>query len=327
MLIDTAKIFISSGKGGNGIIHWRREKFAPKGGPDGGDGGKGGDVIIKANRQLTTLLDFKYKKKYSAKNGNDGEGSKCEGKSADDIFIEVPCGTILRDAESNEFIADLINDKEELIIAKGGKGGKGNHNFATPTNRAPRICTLGEPGIEKTIELELKILADVGLVGFPNAGKSTLISTISAAKPKIANYPFTTLEPNLGMVYFKEHKSFVVADIPGIISGAHEGKGLGIKFLKHIERTKILAFLIESTSANPKKDFEILMDELIFHNKDFIKRKKIVVFTKLDLIDEKVLKTLKKITFPKTEGVFFISSATKFGIEKLISEIWKVISK
>ena len=234
MFIDSAKIFVRSGNGGNGIIHWRREKYVPKGGPDGGNGGKGGDIIIRAEKQLTTLLDFRYKKRYIAQNGNAGEGSNKEGRSAEDILIKVPCGTIVKNALSGEVIVDLVKHGAEVVVARGGRGGKGNSEFATSTNQAPRICTPGEEGKDFNLELELKLLADVGLVGFPNAGKSTLISKISAAKPKIADYPFTTLVPNLGMVYFQEGKSFVVADIPGLIAGAHEGRGLGIQFLRHI---------------------------------------------------------------------------------------------
>ena len=327
MFIDSAKIFVASGKGGDGIIHWRREKFVPKGGPDGGDGGRGGDVIIKANKQLTTLLDFKYKRKYIANSGNKGEGSNCEGKSAVDVFIQVPCGTIVRDIFTKEIIIDLVNDGEEFVIAKGGRGGRGNMNFATPSNRAPRICTPGEPSIEKEIELELKLLADIGLVGYPNVGKSSLISVISAAKPKIANYPFTTLVPNLGMVYFKEHKSFVVADIPGLISGAHEGKGLGMQFLKHIERTKALAFLIDATTKDPKEDFKILQKELKFYNDELAKRKIIVIFSKCDLLTEKELKNIAKIKFPKGVKVLMVSSATRFGLVELVQEFWKIVSK
>ncbi|MEK7818898.1 MAG: GTPase ObgE [Bacteroidota bacterium] len=327
MFIDSAKIFVRSGKGGNGVIHWRREKFIPKGGPDGGDGGRGGDIIIEVNRQLTTLLDFRYKRRYVAKDGNPGEGSNCEGRSAKHTLIKVPCGTILRDALTKELIVDLTEDKQQFIILKGGRGGKGNTNFATSSNQAPRYCTPGEEGLEKNLELELKLLADVALVGFPNVGKSTLIASISAAKPKIANYPFTTLAPNLGMVYFKEHKSFVVADIPGLIEGAHEGKGLGIQFLRHIERTKVLAFMIESTSENPINDFEILQNELFTYNKDLLTRKKIIVFTKCDLLTEKELNKLKKIKIGKLIKKNFISSATRFGLDELVIKFWESISK
>ncbi len=323
MFIDSAKIFIRSGDGGNGIIHWRREKFIPKGGPDGGNGGKGGDVFIRANKQLSTLLDFKYKRKYIAKNGNQGEGSNKEGKSAHSITIEVPCGTIIRNFETKDLITDLIDDDDEIIIAKGGRGGRGNSEFATPSNRAPRICTPGNKGFELNLELELKLLADVGLVGLPNAGKSTLISTISHARPKIGNYPFTTLVPNLGMVYFKENASFVVADIPGLIEGAHLGKGLGIQFLRHIERTKILLYLLDSTSPDILHDYNILKRELVLFKKDISTKLSMIAITKIDLLDEKEKSKLKKIKFPKAMKVHFISSAINEGIDNLVSQLWK----
>ncbi len=327
MFIDSAKIYVRSGSGGNGIIHWRREKFIPKGGPDGGNGGVGGDVILRADKQLNTLLDFRYKKKFIAKNGNPGEGSNKEGRSAGPVVIKIPVGTIVRNKESGELVADLTEDGDELVIAKGGRGGKGNWVFRSPTNQAPRVCTPGEPGQEFYLELELKLLADIGLVGFPNAGKSTLISTISAAKPKIADYPFTTLVPNLGMVYFQENKSFVVADIPGLIEGAHEGKGLGIQFLKHIERTKALLYLIDCTSEDIKHDYKVLANELKKFNKDLPKKKSIVAVTKLDIADDDKRKELKKLKFPKSVPVHFISAATRDGITDLIEAMWKLVSK
>lgn len=327
MFIDSAKIYVRSGNGGNGIIHWRREKFIPKGGPDGGNGGVGGDVILRADKQLNTLLDFRYKKKFIAKNGNPGEGSNKEGRSAGHIVIKIPIGTIVRNKETGEIVADLTEDGDEFVIAKGGRGGKGNWVFRSPTNQAPRVCTPGETGKEFYLELELKLLADIGLVGFPNAGKSTLISTISAAKPKIADYPFTTLVPNLGMVYFQENKSFVVADIPGLIEGAHEGKGLGIQFLKHIERTKALLYLIDCTSEDIKHDYKVLANELKKFNKDLPKKKSIVAITKLDIADEAKRKELKKLKFPKSVPVHFISAATRDGISDLIEAMWKLVSK
>jgi GTPase len=327
MFIDSAKIFVKSGKGGDGIIHWRREKFIPKGGPDGGNGGIGGDVIIKADKQLNTLLDFRYTKKFLAKNGNPGEGANKEGRSADSITVKVPVGTVIRNAETGELIADLIENGEEFVVAKGGKGGKGNWVFRSPTNQAPRVCTPGTPGEEYWLQLEMKLLADIGLVGFPNAGKSTLISTISAAKPKIADYPFTTLVPNLGMVYFQEQKSFVVADIPGLIEGAHEGKGLGIQFLKHIERTKALLYLIDCTSEDIRKDFKILLNELKSFNKNLPKKKSIVAITKLDIADDEKRKEVKKLKFPKGVIVKYISAATREGIDDLVDAMWKLIEK
>ncbi len=327
MFIDSAKIYVRSGKGGNGIIHWRREKFVPKGGPDGGNGGKGGDIIFRADIQLNTLLDFRYKKKCIANDGNLGEGSNKEGRSAESLIIKVPCGTIIKNTETGEILADLTNDKEEIIIAKGGKGGKGNSEFATSTNQAPRICTPGEPGQEFHLELELKLLADVALVGFPNAGKSTLISKISAAKPKIADYPFTTLVPNLGMVYYAEEKSFVVADIPGLIEGAHEGKGLGIQFLKHIERTSVLLYLIDCTSETILEDFATLTKELKEFNKDLPKRPTVIALTKLDIADEELQKKLKSIKFKKGIPIHYISAVTGEGIEELVKELWKKLGR
>ncbi|MEW6061986.1 MAG: GTPase ObgE [Bacteroidota bacterium] len=327
MFIDSAKIYVKSGKGGDGIIHWRREKYVPKGGPDGGNGGNGGDVIIRADKQLNTLLDFRYTKRFIAKNGNPGEGSNKEGRSADPVIIKVPVGTLIRNSETGELISDLTHHAQEVLVAKGGKGGKGNWMFRSPTNQAPRICTPGEPGEELWLDLELKLLADIGLVGFPNAGKSTLISTISAAKPKIADYPFTTLTPNLGMVYFQEEKSFVVADIPGLIEGAHTGKGLGIQFLKHIERTKALAYLIDCTSEDIKKDFKVLQNELKEFNPDLLKKKSIIVITKLDIATDEIKKSLKKLTFPKKYPVYKISAVTNQGIDELKEAMWNLVKQ
>lgn len=325
MFIDSAKIYIRSGNGGNGIIHWRREKYVPKGGPDGGNGGRGGDVIIRADKQLHTLMDFRYKRRYIAKNGNPGEGSNREGKSAEPVIIKVPCGTILRNAETGETIADLVEHNAEIVVAHGGRGGKGNAMFATATNQAPRICTPGEPGQELNLELELKLLADVGLVGFPNAGKSTLISKISAAKPKIADYPFTTIHPNLGMVHLDEEKSFVVADIPGLIEGAHEGKGLGTQFLRHIERTKVLVYLIECTSSNPKKDFTVLRNELKSFDPSIPKKPTLIALTKLDIADDERRKDLKNIKFGREIAVHYISAVTGEGLKKLVAAMWKAL--
>lgn len=327
MFIDSARIFVRSGSGGSGIIHWRREKYVPKGGPDGGNGGKGGDVIIRAEKQLTTLLDFRYKKRYIAQNGNPGEGSNREGHSGQGILIKVPCGTIVKNAASGELVADLVQHGSEVVAARGGRGGKGNSEFATSTNQAPRICTPGEDGREFHLELELKLLADVGLVGFPNAGKSTLISKISAAKPKIADYPFTTLVPNLGMVYFQPEKSFVVADIPGLIEGAHEGRGLGIQFLRHIERTRALVYLIECTSANHKSDFKTLVDELKSFKEELLKKPTIVAITKLDLAGVALRRSIKKLKFARGISVLPISAITGEGLEKLVSSMWAALDK
>ncbi len=322
--IDCATIHVKAGDGGVGCVSFRREKFVPKGGPDGGDGGRGGDVIIRANRQLSTLLDYRYKSKYKAPRGEHGLGSNKTGKSGEDVLLEVPTGTLIRDLATEEEVGDLVEDGQTLVMAKGGRGGRGNAAFATSTNQAPREYELGQEGEERGIELELKLLADVGLVGYPNAGKSTLISVISAAKPKIADYPFTTLVPNLGIVRVDAGKSFVVADIPGLLEGAHAGKGLGIQFLRHVERTKVLVFLVEATSKNPKADYRVLMNELKLFNKDLPKRPKIVALTKIDIVDEKKLKSLRKISFGKVPTLL-ISSVSGTGVKSLVAGMWKAI--
>ncbi|MAT58538.1 MAG: GTPase ObgE [Ignavibacteriae bacterium] len=324
MFIDYAKIELIAGNGGNGAVAFRREKYVPKGGPSGGNGGNGGSIIIKADRNLHTLLDFRYKKKYAAQNGQQGGNSLKDGKSAENLIIKVPVGTVVKDAESDLIIADLDEDEKEFIAAKGGKGGKGNSNFATPTNQAPRFAEDGKPGESANIILELKLLADVGLVGFPNAGKSTFISAISAAKPKIADYPFTTLQPNLGIVQYKDFQSFTVADIPGIIEGAHEGKGLGHKFLRHIERTGILLIMIECSEENPIEKYKIILNELEKYSDLLAEKEKIVVLTKVDLLPSEELKKLKKIKFPGyKDKLFIISSAAGIGINDLLDELWK----
>lgn len=324
--IDSATIHVQAGDGGVGCVSFRREKFIPKGGPNGGDGGRGGDVIIRANRQLNTLLDFRYKTTYKAPRGEHGLGYDKTGKSGEHIVLEVPTGTLIRDLDTEEIVGDLLEDGQELVIAKGGRGGRGNAAFATSTNQSPRQFEQGAPGEQREVELELKLLADVGLVGYPNAGKSTLISVISAAKPKIADYPFTTLVPNLGIVRIDAGKSFVVADIPGLIEGAHLGKGLGIQFLRHIERTKVLVFLVEATSENPKADYKVLLNELRLFNKNLPKKPKIIALTKVDIIDGKKLKSLRRIPFG-TVPTFLISSVSSVGIKKLVAEMWKAISK
>jgi GTP-binding protein len=324
--IDSVTIYIKAGDGGVGCVSFRREKFVPKGGPDGGDGGRGGDVIIRANKQLSTLLDYQYKARYKAPRGEHGLGSNKTGKSGIDIVLEVPTGTLIRDQESGEIVGDLLNDGQEIVGAKGGRGGRGNGAFATSTNQAPRQFEQGEPGDERTVELELKLLADVGLVGFPNAGKSTLISVISAAKPKIADYPFTTLIPNLGIARVDTGKSFVVADIPGLIEGAHTGKGLGIQFLRHIERTKVLVFLIEATSEDPKKEYTVLLNELKLFNASLIKKPRIVVLTKSDIVDDKTLRAVRKLKFGKVP-MHVISAATGSAVKDLVTEMWKAVSK
>jgi GTP-binding protein len=328
MFIDYAEVEIKAGRGGDGAVLFRREKYVPKGGPSGGDGGRGGHVYVQALHNLSTLLDFRYHKKYEAQKGAPGASALKHGKDGEDIIINVPVGTIIKDADSHKILFDLDQDNKKIMIAKGGRGGKGNSNFATPTNQAPRYAEQGREGQEKKVIFELKLIADVGLVGFPNSGKSTLISTISAARPKIADYPFTTLEPNLGIVQYKDFKSFTVADIPGIIEGAHEGKGLGIKFLRHIERTRILLFLIDITSENHQKDFTVLFNELKSYSPELAKKVKIVSFSKADLLPEEEVKKLakKKIRNADSNTLVF-SSATKQGVQELIDFLWKTLQK
>jgi GTP-binding protein len=325
--IDEARISVKAGDGGNGCISFRHEKYIPKGGPDGGNGARGGSVIICADRQLNTLLDFKYKRNYRAERGENGRGKDQGGKSGKDEVVKVPCGTLVRDALKGKTIVDLVHDGDEFIIAHGGKGGRGNGEFATPTNQAPRFAEPGTIGEEREVILELKLLADVGLVGFPNAGKSTLISVVSAAKPKIADYPFTTLTPNLGLVRYAEGKSFVIADIPGLIEGAHEGKGLGIQFIRHIERTRVLVFLVESISEDPKKDYQILLNELASYNPTIVKKKKIVAVTKMDIVDEADRKEFTKLKFGRGVVTVPISAVTGEGIRNLLDEMWKLLKK
>ena len=327
MFIDYAEIDIKAGDGGNGAVTFRREKYVPKGGPSGGNGGRGGDVVIEAHHNLSTLLDFRYKKHYIAKDGDLGANSLKDGKDGKDILINVPVGTIIKDAGSGKILFDLDTDNKRVIIAKGGKGGKGNSNFATPTNQAPRYAEPGKPGEMKKIIMELKLIADVGLVGFPNAGKSTLISKISAAKPKIADYPFTTLEPVLGIVRYKDYQSFTVADIPGIIEGAHEGKGLGIKFLRHIERTRILLFLIEVTSENIQKDHDVLLNELKTYSPALAKKTIITALSKADLLEEPDLKKIAKKKIKNSDSPLLIfSSATNQGVPELLDYLWKALN-
>jgi len=326
MFIDQATITVRSGKGGDGVVSFRREKFIPKGGPDGGNGGRGGSIIFRADRQLTTLMDFRYKRSYRAGDGDKGMSSNKTGKSADDLVIRVPAGTLIKDADHDKTYADLVSHGEEIIIAKGGRGGRGNAEFATPVIQAPRRATKGDQGEEKVIQLELKLLADVGLVGFPNAGKSTLISRISAAKPKIADYPFTTLIPNLGIVSVSEERSFVVADMPGLIEGAHAGKGLGIEFLKHIERTRVLVILIECTDDDLKGAYATLVHELKSFNDSMLTKPRLVAITKMDLADDKIKKNVRAAKFGKGIQAFPISSATGAGVKELVSAIWKKLS-
>lgn len=321
MFIDYAKIKVKAGDGGSGCSSFRREKFVPFGGPDGGDGGKGGDIIVKADGNLTTLVDYKYKKHYKAQRGVHGKGKNKNGKNGEDIILTIPVGTVIK--EDNEVIADIIENKQTFIVAKGGKGGKGNARFVSPANKAPTDWEVGEKGEEKTIELELKILADVGLVGFPNSGKSTLLSKISAATPKIADYPFTTLNPNLGAVKGKDSLSFVVADIPGLIEGAHSGKGLGEKFLKHIERAKILIFTIEAISENISEEFKVLKNEIHLFKKEILDKPRIIAITKIDLIENA---DIINPVFDENIPLVKISSLTGAGLDTLISTIAKHLS-
>jgi GTP-binding protein len=325
--IDEVKIFVKAGDGGNGAVSFRREKYVPKGGPDGGNGGRGGNVILRGDPQLNTLLDFKYRHEYRAEAGHKGMGKGMDGRAGKDLEIRVPLGCVVRIVDRKRKLVDITEKGQEYIIAQGGKGGRGNRNFATPRNQTPRFAEPGTEGEEKDIHLELKLLADVGLVGFPNAGKSTLISTISAARPKIADYPFTTLTPNLGMVRYKEGKSFVVADIPGIIEGAHEGKGLGYQFLKHIERTGVLVFLIDGMSEDPIADFEMLTHELESFSPKIAKKKKIVAITKSDLLQPDDVKARLTLKFGRGIKVFCISSVAGFFIPDLLDGIWSKLPR
>ena len=320
--IDHIKIFCKSGNGGRGSSSFRREKFVPKGGPDGGDGGKGGDIILKGNSQLWTLLHLRYTKHLKAENGEEGQGSKKHGKNGKDIVIEVPLGTIAKSADNDNISIEILNHNEEKILLEGGIGGLGNVHFKTSTKQAPQYSQPGIQGIEEWINLELKVLADVGLVGFPNAGKSTLLSSISKAKPKIGDYPFTTLTPNLGVIPYKDNLSFIMADIPGIIEGASEGKGLGIRFLRHIERNSILLFMIPVTSE-VDKEFKLLHKELKSYNKELLEKKIIIAVTKCDLLSEKELKEMK---FNLKQEIIKISSVTGYGLEHLKDAIWKKIN-
>ena len=315
--VDEAIIHVKAGGGGNGCVSFRREKFIPRGGPDGGNGGRGGSIILVADKSMTTLLDFHYRASFKAARGQHGQGSNKFGRGANDLVIKLPVGTLVKDAESGDVIMDMVRDEEKFIVAKGGRGGRGNAEFATATDRAPRRAEPGDLGEEKTLKLELKLLADVGLVGFPNAGKSTLLSVISSAKPKIADYPFTTLSPVLGIAKYKDH-SFVVADMPGLIEGASHGKGLGISFLKHIERTKAIAILIEATSYDPKSDFEKLIDEMRTYSAELPKKVKMVVFTKMDIVVDGCAKELRKLKLSGKIKKHFISAVRGDGIEKLL---------
>lgn len=328
MFIDQVTVEIKSGDGGNGAITFRREKYVPKGGPSGGNGGVGGSVYFVGDSQLSTLLDFKYKRTYFAEDGDDGASSLKDGKSGEDIIIRVPAGTLVKDAETKEVLFDVDEDRKMILALEGGRGGKGNANFATSTNQTPRYAEPGKPGKYLKVVLELKLIADIGLVGFPNAGKSTLISTISQAKPKIADYPFTTLEPNLGIVRYKDYKSLTVADIPGIIEGAHKGKGLGLKFLRHIERTKALFFLLDISSPTLKQDYKTLLRELRRYSPEMLNKPRLVGLSKCDLLPpEKVEQYLEKAKLIwKSETIAF-SSAAHINIDLLKDKFWEYSRK
>ena len=321
MFVDEARIYVKAGDGGNGCMSFRREKHVPRGGPDGGDGGDGGSVVFVVDSNLNTLIQFKYRQHFKAGRGSHGQGARKHGHSGDDVVISVPVGTIVRDAMTGAVLADMSEPEDHVIIAVGGKGGRGNTRFATATNQAPRRADSGLPGEARELLLELKLLADIGLVGFPNAGKSTLLSRVSAAHPKIADYPFTTLEPILGIVTYGDYRSIVMADIPGIIEGAHEGKGLGLRFLRHIERTKVLLFLIECTSENPVGDYEKLLDELGQFSNTLLKKPRIVALTKTDIIPPDDSEPLPDFGVES----FAISSVQGKGLDKLVYSLGKII--
>ena len=318
--IDEAKFFVKGGDGGNGCVSFRREKFVPKGGPDGGDGGDGGDVIIRASRRLGSLIDFRYRSHFNAERGLHGQGKKKHGRNGADCIVNVPMGSIIKDAETDEVIVDLIEDGQNIIVAKGGVGGRGNTHFTSSTNRSPRLAGKGKPGSERWLRIELKLLADIGLVGLPNAGKSTLLSALSAAQPKIASYPFTTLKPHLGVLQSADHRPCIIADIPGLIEGAHQGAGLGHKFLKHIERTKIILHIIDASGSieNTINEHKTIESELLNYNEELLQRRQILLLNKTDLIqDSDQLEKLEKIFINKGLKVIHISALTGDGIENL----------
>jgi len=324
--VDYVKLHLTSGAGGSGSMHFRREKFVEKGGPDGGNGGKGGSVIMRGDHQQWTLINLKYRKHIAADNGGNGSGALCTGADAQDVILNVPLGTIAKNAETGKVIGEITVDGEEVVILPGGRGGMGNTFFKTATRQTPRFSQPGEPGQEGWFILELKILADVGLVGFPNAGKSTLLSAISAAHPKIADYPFTTLEPSIGIVKYYDEKSFVMADIPGIIEGAHEGKGLGYRFLRHIERNSILLFMVSAENLDVSKEYNILLNELKEYNPQLLDKERILAVTKCDLLDKELEKEIKK-HLPKKVHYVFISSVTGEGLKALKDIIWESLQK
>ncbi len=320
--IDYVKIYCRSGKGGRGSAHMHRAKYMPKGGPDGGNGGRGGHVILRGNRNYWTLLHLRYDRHIHAEHGGNGSKDKSTGKQGADAYIEVPLGTVAYNAETGEYLCDVTEHEQEVVLLKGGRGGLGNFNFCTPTNQAPRYAQPGEPMQEMTVILELKLLADVGLVGFPNAGKSTLVSSLSSAKPKIGNYPFTTLEPSLGIVSYRDNKSFVIADIPGIIEGASEGKGLGTRFLRHIERNTLLLFMVPGDTDDIQHEYEILLNELANFNPELLDKGRVLAITKCDLLDDELIEMLSP-SLPEGVPTVFISAVSGFGLQELKDLLWQ----
>ena len=323
--VDYVKILCRSGKGGRGSMHLRHVKYNPNGGPDGGDGGKGGSIILRGNHNYWTLLHLRYDRHIFAEHGGNGGKDKCHGTDGKDVYIDVPCGTVVYNAETGKYICDVTYDGQEVLLLKGGRGGLGNFQFRSATNQAPRYAQPGEPMQEMAIILELKLLADVGLVGFPNAGKSTLVSALSNAKPKIANYPFTTMEPSLGIVGYRDNKSFVMADIPGIIEGASEGKGLGLRFLRHIERNSLLLFMVPGDTDDIKREYEILLNELAQFNPEMLDKHRVLAVTKCDLLDEELIEMLRE-TLPSDLPIVFISAVTGFGLEELKDVLWRELN-
>ena len=324
--VDYVKIFGRSGKGGAGSRHFRREKFVEFGGPDGGDGGNGGSIVLRGNSQYWTLIHLKYQRHIFAGDGESGSGARSTGKNGADVVIDVPLGTIARDAETGEIVCEVTEQGQRAVLLKGGRGGLGNWHFKTATNQAPRYAQPGEEGAEGSFILELKVLADVGLVGFPNAGKSTLLSVVSAAKPKIANYAFTTLEPNLGIVEVRDGKSFVMADIPGIIEGAHEGRGLGTRFLRHIERNSVLLFMVPADSDDVRRDYEILLGELTQYNPELLDKQRLLAVTKCDMLDDELLEEMKS-HLPEGIPSLFISSVSGLNIARLKDMLWEALQR
>lgn len=323
--VDYVKIYCRSGKGGRGSMHLRHVKYNPNGGPDGGDGGRGGNIYLRGNHNYWTLLHLKFQRHVFAEHGGNGGRDKCHGTDGKDMYIDVPCGTVVYNVETGKYVCDVMHDGQVVMLLKGGRGGLGNFQFRTATNQTPRYAQPGEPMEEMTIILELKLLADVGLVGFPNAGKSTLLSSLSSARPKIANYPFTTLEPSLGIVAYHDHKSFVMADIPGIIEGASEGKGLGLRFLRHIERNSLLLFMVPGDTNDIKKEYEVLLNELNNFNPELNDKHRVLAVTKCDLLDEELIEMLRE-TLPTDLPVVFISSVTGQGLAELKDILWRELN-